>query len=134
MPLWHTPPGCLAYFHRRSILACFVCTCGVFTGSYRRYYRYVHNKPHTAELQAERTDLLRQFFNYWIDSGNTTKVIKRQFRDKLRAYNTPLVVLFKHIAVFDLEIARFRNKSISHIITPLSFYYCQLWQKSAAGR
>ena len=45
----------------------------------------------------------------------------------------PVVVLVKHITVFALEVARLRNKSILHSITPLSFYYCHLWQITAAG-
>ena len=86
-----------------------------------------------APITRRRADLLRQFFNFWANSGNLAKVIKRRFRDKLRTHNTQLVVLFKHITVFALEVARLRNKSILNSITPLSFYYCHLWQITAAG-
>ena len=53
MPYGYTSPVCLARFRRRLSLACFVCTCDAFTGLYRRYYRYSHNKPHAEELQAK---------------------------------------------------------------------------------
>ena len=78
-------------------------------------------------------DLLRQFFNFWNNDGNLAKVIKRRFLDELREYNMPVVVLVKHITVFALEVARLRNKSILHSITPLSFYYCHLWQNPPQG-
>lgn len=54
MPLWHTSPGCLAYLRRRLILANFGRTCRAFIGSCRHKYRYNHNNPHTAELQAKK--------------------------------------------------------------------------------
>lgn len=41
----------------------------------------------------KRADLLRHFFNFWDNSGNLAKIIKRRFRDKLRAYDAPVVVL-----------------------------------------
>ena len=91
------------------------------------------NRNTTPPSTRKRADLLRQFFNFWNNAGNLAKIIKRRFRDKLRTHNTPLVVLFKHITVFALEVARLRNKSIIHSITPLSFYYCHLWQITAAG-
>ena len=61
-------------------------------------------------------DLLRRFFNYWTDAGNPAKIIKRRFRDELRAHNTPIIILVKHITIFALEVARLSNKSIFHVI------------------
>lgn len=81
----------------------------------------------------KRADLLRQLFNFWTNSGNLAKIIKIRFRDKLREYDTPVVVLVYHIAIFSLKITWFSDKSIFHGITPLLFYYCQLWQITAAG-
>ena len=59
MPLWHTAPGCLARFRRRSSLDINGHTCRAFIDSYRHKYRYIHNNPHTAELQAKKADFLR---------------------------------------------------------------------------
>ena len=70
-----------------------------------------------------RADLLRQFFNYWTNSGNPAKVIKGRFWQKLRAYNTTAIILFKHITVFALKIARLRNKSVVHGITSIFLYF-----------
>ena len=67
--------------------------------------------------------LFRQLFNFWTDAGNPAKVIKRRFRHKLRAYNTPVVVLVKHITRNALKITRFRNKSIVHGITSTFLYF-----------
>ena len=86
-----------------------------------------------AKIASEKADLLRRFFDFWINAGNLAKVIKRRFRDELRAYNMPIVILIQHIARNALKIARLRNKSIIHSITPLSFYYCHLWQITAVG-
>ena len=67
--------------------------------------------------------LFRQLFNFWTDAGNPAKVIKRRFRHKLRAYNTTVVVLVKHITRNALKITRFRNKSIVHGITSTFLYF-----------
>ena len=70
----------------------------------------------------KRADLLRQLFNFWTNSGNLAKISKRRFRDKLRAYDAPVVVLVYHIAIFSLKITWFRNKSIFHSISPLYYF------------
>ena len=71
----------------------------------------------------KRADLLRQIFNFWTDSGNPAKIIKRRFRDELRTYNTPIIILVKHITIFALEVARLRNKAILHGITSIFLYF-----------
>lgn len=54
VPICHTSPECLAYFCRRSNLANFGRTCRAFICSHRHKYRYIHNNPHKAELQAKK--------------------------------------------------------------------------------
>ena len=78
----------------------------------------------------KRADLLRQFFNFGANSGNLAKIIKRRFRDKLRAYDAPVVVLVYHIAIFALKITWFRNKSIFHSISPLYYFIIAINGKS----
>ena len=80
----------------------------------------------------KRADLLRQFFNFWTNSGNLAKISKRRFRDKLRAHDQPVAVLVYHIAIFSLKITWFRNESIFHCITSIYLLFAN-WQKSAAG-
>ena len=84
---------------------------------YKRTKNRTAKKSNTATTKMEY--LFRQFFNFWTDAGNPAKVIKRRFRNKLRAYNTPVVVLVKHITWNALKITRFRNKSILHNITSI---------------
>lgn len=42
-----------------------IYTCGAFIGSYRQFYRYIHNNPHRAKLQAEKGGFTPPFlFSY----------------------------------------------------------------------
>lgn len=78
----------------------------------------------------KRADLLLPFFNFWANSGNLAKISKRRFRDKLREYDAPFVVLVYHIAIFALKITWFRNKSIFHSISPLYYFIIAIYGKS----
>ena len=123
MPLWHTSPGCLAHFRRRSSLPqldTLVSRLYAHIGIIIDIPIITHARQNCKRKWA---DLLRPLFNFWNDSGNPAKVIKGRFRHKLRAYNAPLVVLVKHITIFALEVARLSNKSIIHGNTSIYLYF-----------